>query len=214
MKTLGRFVLSWLERALPIVNFLASLATVIGVLVVVPELRLINKQLAELDSKAKVEVELVFATSTLSIGDVRSEPISLFLTAYNSRDFVPSFWRVSILFCNDISILESDSRWTSGGNANWFFLDSQRPLPSNLMIRAIELDEIGNFKVTLPVDHNHKLKNTVPIAIVYASGERNESKPKLVSLDSSHLIYEDIETLNGKILSNLRGCKIIQNASL
>jgi len=74
------------------------------------------------------------------------------------------------------------------------------------MIHATAIDAVGAFRISLLTKDNTNLNRIIPITIVYASGERSKSTAKLVSLSKAGLIYENFETQDGRIISDLRGC--------
>lgn len=186
-------------------SLFASIVTIFGVILIFLQLQLTNQQLKELKANAQIDIELILATSTISVGPTKSEPFSFFVTAHNSGSFTPSLWRASLLFCSGVEVVEADNKWRNG-DGPWYFLESQKPLIPHLMIHATAIDAVGAFRISLPTKDNANLDRIIPITIVYASGERSESTAKLVSLSKAGLIYENFETQDGRIISDLRGC--------
>jgi len=92
-------------------SLLASIVTIFGVILIVLQLQLTNQQLKELKANAQIDIELILATSTISVGPTKSEPFSFFVTAHNSGSFTPSLWRASLLFCSGVEIVEADNKW-------------------------------------------------------------------------------------------------------
>lgn len=188
----------WLKN----LAFLASIVTIFGV----PSLWL---QFQELNAKAKIDIKLSMATSTVSFGKFRTEPFNFFVTAHNSGDFMPTAWRGSLMFCNNIEVIESDSEWKKDSDL-WYVLDSQKPLIPHLIIETTALDEVGTFKITLPSENYHTQDWVIPVALVYVAGEKNESTFKLNSLSENGFISEEIYTRNGKLISDIQNCRVIQ----
>ena len=67
--------------------------------------------------------------------------------------------------------------------------------------------------ISLSIDSNHDFKDPIPIALVYATGEKTESVPMLVSLTGTGVIKEEFKVNDGKVISNVRGCWKTENDS-
>src|SRR3989344_4822156 len=65
-----------LKTLVTVVAFIASIVTIVGVILIVPQLKLTNNQLKELNRKAEIDIKLRLATSTPFMGPSRSEPLS------------------------------------------------------------------------------------------------------------------------------------------
>lgn len=194
-------------------NFLILFITTIGVGIawwgILPELNTFN-------ARAKIDVKLHSATSTLIFGPSVSEPTNVALMAYNNGNYNPTQWRVSISFCKDIEVINASNLWKkSSEGSNQYVYESNRLLVSrsNLSFFTDSLDGIGDFKIVFPTGGMSRIVDgKIPIALVTSSGERTEPQFVLVSLvsvvssDIFSFVYDEVIIDSLHKTSNLTDC--------
>ena len=183
------------------VAFTASVIAIIG-------LPLILSQLKELNSLGEVNIKFHLATSTIDFGPFVSEPVDLRLIIRNEGSYAPPYWRAGLIFCKDINIVTPDSNWLSSDQKQYFLKSDENVFYNNTLF-SDDLDKIGIFKIILPSKNE-----LIPIAIAVISGERNSTPPKLVSLSlkDKDFTYENLQTQDGNLLTDLQGCMDVRGA--
>lgn len=192
----------------------SAVVTIVGVFLIKSQAILIKGQLEELNSAARIKIRLHLATTTIQFGPTISEPIDVRLVARNDGNKVTSYWRASLIFCKDINVIGGDSKWIEEGKKQYVF-ESEKLIPpsfpSKLTFYSDSLDNIGNFKITLPTKNNYHFDSPVPIGVIAISGNYPNPDNYLVSLTSTTTIYEELLDKNGffdkeEYFPRLKGC--------
>jgi len=181
------------------VIFISSIVTIFGVISLVPQVRLVNRQLEEISSQPVIKINFNLLTSTLNMYD----PVDIVLTVKNEGNRVASYWRGSLVFCKDINVESSGELWTQEqGVVNQYLIESKKVIPptfpGKLKFYSYSLDNIGHFKISLPNKDGVVLEKPIPIGQVTISGDYNNPVSYLVLLSYPEgFIYENLLQENG-----------------
>jgi len=159
--------------------FISSVATIVAVIIGLPQIRLANDQLKELNSKAEISIKLHLASSILSYGPKYTEPFDIKLIPRNIGNYDTNSWVVSVIFCQNTHINSADMNWINVDSGNKIYvLKSNSIVTKDQAMFSDDIDSVGKFTISIP-----RNDNTVPIAFIHTSGQRTQIHQELVSFD-------------------------------
>lgn len=219
-------------------NFITSLITIVGLFITIIALLIalfgylnasknlkiafnnfstsqeqLKMQISELNSKAKIKLKFVSASSTIEIGPEISSPTTIFVNAYNKGNYNTATWAASVIFCNRVKVVEFPKSWKKINDSTYIYQSDKKLLME--MEKAFyhnSLDSIGEFTITIP-GKNYFSNLEIPVAFLSSYGEKTEQInifSRLVSENNDFnkidFEYEDFLVDDGEIVTNVDGC--------
>lgn len=166
------------------ITLLISLFTIVLTIVaiciaysqLVPELKQLNEQ-------AQISLSIhPLQVHTQTDGKILG-PYSLTIDASNNGDYIPTYFRAVIFFCDDIEIVSSDSKWVSLYKGV-YATETDKPIIPGLGLYVQQFDSIGSFTIKSPALAMYSLDRRPhqKIAILQAGGDRTVIEPLLIEL--------------------------------
>jgi len=163
-----------------IFSLLASIATIVGVCIAIPQISIANKQLKEINSFSQI----LSRFAQLEIKDSGIiKTINFRPTAVNIGSFETDEWNVKILFRDNVGVNQVGTEWKYkdkvyiySSNSRLLSLrnDPRRPQGGGAF------DTIGSFTISIPSSKTA----LIPIALIITNGYKTKSEYTQVFFDS------------------------------
>lgn len=170
----------YLRYIFNVVIFISAVATILGVIFGYKQLLLANKQLDELNEKAIINVTVNTLNPTSSVRTGNSNYLTFNVIPKNVGGTDTEYWKIHIMFCNGVSVLENNPKWVKSNFG--FTFSSKDVLLHDQAIFNDKIDSVGIFKIKFPISST-TLPASIPLFAIQTSGQKTTPTGYMVSLN-------------------------------